>query len=473
MTATAIAVNQDIEQGVSIVGHIDLNQQLEQAPDPVGSDDFLAELAANPRISGQLQLDFDRIMTEIKELEAENRWDDIISLIYPVEEKLAEFVASGMAIEICLKASFALGRVARHKEAISCLVPVLKHEPDNVMAHYNMAYTALDALFCAKTARQPMPHREKKKLIETATHHFGESCRLRPDSVTFFYRHAILFKEIKGQSKHAIPFFEQAIANWEQKDPETRKKHHQQFPKYIKALYHLASCLLENGFTARSASLMEKVIEEDRKRNHMHPLFKHFAMGKVLYVLDKGGDALEHLELAIHRADRGQPIDFALELSARCCLQINQPERAAGHINKIPARQRRPYIRWTEAAVLVAQGHKEKALQVLAKSAEFDRRSRHKSLLKMAKINVTIGRFAESMKLSRDAALFCRQTFGNPSHEALFWQAASLYRLNRHEEAMGIIRELEGYRFRYHSFKRLADLVREGCKQKSHIALVK
>ncbi len=309
MTATANAIDTSVDNSARIIGHVELKQQREAVAHPVDGDDFLTELARVPWTGEQLKRDFSRIMTEIKELEAENRWDDIISLVHPVEEKLPEFIQSGMAVEIRLKASFSLGRAARNNEAISCLAPVIKDEPENVMAHYNMAYTALDALFSAKTSRQPMPHREKKKFIETAQKHFSEACRLRPDSVTFFYRHGILIKEIKGQSKQAIALFENAIVNWEQKDAETRKKQHQQFPKYIKAMYHLASCLLENGSLTSSAALLEKVIDQDKKQNHMHPLFKHFAMGKVLHAMGKGKQAIEHIELAIYRADRGQPVE--------------------------------------------------------------------------------------------------------------------------------------------------------------------
>lgn len=477
MTANALSLD-SLESRARVVGHVDLAQEPERPADGnVSADDFLTDQAASPWSSEQVQRDLDRVLAEILELQTENRWDDIIALFHPVPEKLPELVESGMENEVRLKVGFTLCRAGRHAEAITCLTPVTEQDPENGMAHYTLAYTALDALFTVRTSRQPMARKEKKGLIEASHSHFQEACRLRPESVTFFYRHAVLYKEIENKKQRAIPLFEQAIANWERKDDETRKKHHQQFPKYIKAMYHLASCFLANGMPSRSLDLIEKVIELDRDRDHMQPVFKHFAMGKILHALGRPEKALEHLEVAAYRADRGQAVDFVYELAARCGLVLKQPERAAKYISRIPSSHRRPYVRWTEADVLVAQGRKTNALKVLAATAERDRRSRHKALIRMARIQLTTGQFDESVRLSSEAAEFCRNTFGNPSHEALFWQAAGLYRLDRFAESLKIVEDLEGRRFRYPNFSRLAQLVRKAAsgsgKDKNMFALVK
>ncbi len=121
----------------------------------------------------------------------------------------------------------------------------------------------------------------------------------------------------------------------------------------------------------------------------------------------------------------------------------------------------RCYVRWTEADVLLAAGRRNEALQVLAASAERDRRSRHKALIRMARIHLADGQSEEALRSSREAAEFCRLTFGSPSHEALYWQAAALYLLNRFGEALAIVKELEEHRFRYPNFRRLAELVRK------------
>ncbi len=464
MTANALLVDSRGDRA-RVVGHVDLDRQGESrdSGNETGGD-FLDEQAASPWSGAQLQRDHDRVLAEISELQSENRWDDIIALFHPVRDKLPELEDSGMAGEVRLKVGFALGRAGRHAEALACLTPVAEQDPENAMAHYSMAYTAVDALFSARTGHQPMPHRGKKRLLETAHDHFREACRLRPGSVSFFYRHGILYKEIEQKPRRAIPLFEQAIANWEGKDAETRKRHHQQRPKYIKAMYHLASCMLHQGMAGRSLELMNRLLEEDQDRDHMDPVFKHFAMGKVLHALGRPEQALEHLELAAYRAEKGQPVDFVYELAARCGLVLHQPERAAKYIDRIPAARRRPYVRWTEADVLVALGRKQQALQVLTVTAERDRRSRHKALIRIGRIHLGSGNFIKAEQKCREAAEFCRTTFGNPSHEAMFWQAAALYRLDRFREAGEIIGELSDHRFRYPNFNRLAGLVREACQ---------
>ena len=457
MNANPLPIALD-EDHARVVGHVKLTQD---SP-PLPAADFLTELAANPWSANQIQRDVDRVLAEIRELQTANRWDDILALFHPVAEKLPELVDSSMENEIQLKIGFVLCRAGRHAEAVACLEPVVRTDTNNGMAHYTLAYTALDALFTARGSRHPLPWKEKKRLLLLGHTHFQESCRICPDSVTFSYRHAVLFKEIENKPYQAIPLFERAIANWEQKDEETRKKQHQQYPKYIKAMYHLASCLLKNDMPARSHELLEKVIRLDQDKNYMAPVFKHFAMGKVLHALGESKQALEHLELAAHRADKQQATDFVFELAARCALVLQEPERAARYIQQVPKGRRRPYVSWTEADVLVAQGQHEKALRVLAASAERDRRSRHKALIRMARIALVTGDCVMGVKHSREAAEFCRTSFGNPSHEALFWQAASLYRLERFGESLQIIEELEQRNFRFPNFKRLAGLVRQG-----------
>ena len=83
-----------------------------------------------------MQRDLDRVLAEIRELQTENRWDDIIALFYPVEEKLPELVESGMDNEVRLKLGFTLCRTGRHSDSITCLTPVVQDDPDNGMAHY-------------------------------------------------------------------------------------------------------------------------------------------------------------------------------------------------------------------------------------------------------------------------------------------------------------------------------------------------
>ena len=167
MTANTLPLTRD-EERARVVGHVDLgtktvqNNQTGQTPE----QDFLLEQAARPWSVDQVQRDCDRVLAEIRELQSENRWDDIIALFHPVTEKLPELADSGRENEVRLKVAFALCRAGRHAEAIASLQQVVQHEPENGLAHYTLAYTALDALFTARTRRSPMSRQEKKELIE-------------------------------------------------------------------------------------------------------------------------------------------------------------------------------------------------------------------------------------------------------------------------------------------------------------------
>ncbi len=452
------------QENARVIGHVQLEIQpgktvLESHP-VTETDDFLSTWSAFACDAGSLRKEHNRIVGEIGLLQAESRWQEIIDLFFPIENKVPEMVAAGMDTEIRVKVAFALVRAKRQEDAVQTLLVAVRQQPEDVMAHYTLGYAALDALFSVRTERKIMPAKRRHELIALAHTHFAASRTLRPESVTFFYREAILYKEIEGKPKLAIPLFEQAIRNWQTQSVQEQEQHHQQRPKYIKSLYHLASCLLQSAKAGRSLELLHTLEQQDNDRNFMHPLFKHFAFGKVLHVLGRFNEAIQYLETAGTVAEDHQPTDFVWELAARSALRLQQIDRAMGFINKVPQNRRRPYVLWTEADILAAQGRSREALRLLQKSAERDRRSRHVSLIRMARLYLGLQDYDKALEAALYAANFCKETFGNPSKEARFWQAASLYRLERNAEALEIVVELEAQHFQYPHFSRLAGMIR-------------
>lgn len=450
-----------------VVGHIQLEPQRRPAwsapvPETLLPTDsaFLCDYSGFAVNNSQLCREHSRVINEIIALQAEKRWQDIIELFHPVTDKLPELVAAGMEIDVRSKVAFALVRLHRAEEAIGTLLPAAERQPEDAMIHYTIGYAALDELFTARTEHRIIPGKRKKELIDLAHTHFAAARALRPDSVTFCYREAILCKEIEGKAKLAIPLFEQAIANWEQQSPQEQEHRHQQRPKYIKSLYHLASCLLEVGRASQSLMLLERMEQEDRDRKFLHPLFRHFAFGKVLHALQRHREALEHLETAGHVAQPNQPTDFVWELAGRCALHLQQVERASGYIARVPANRRRPYVRWTEADILAASGKVGEALQVLQQCSERDKRSRHVSLIRMSRLLLGQHRYDHALGAAVQAVRFCEETYGNPAKEAQFWQAASLHLLGRNKESQEILIALEDGHFQYPHFRRLIDAVR-------------
>jgi len=431
-------------------------------PEAADTGDFLTEMLVQPWSGEEARAELDRTLAELRELTAENRWNDIITLFHPLEEKAPLLVDQGLDLDVALKVAFALGRAGRQQEAVETLTQLAARYPEHALIHYNIGYTALDALYVAKTSRSPMTAKERQQLVAMAHQHFTKAQNLRPDSVTFFYREGILYKEIEQKSKKAIPLFEQAIANWLRRDADQQRKGHQQRPKYIRSLYHLASCFLDSGQPKRSLKLLERLIEEDGTTDVMAPVFKHFAMGKVLHALGRFQEALQHLDTAAYRAASHQPLDFVFELAARCALRLEDTDRAAGYINKIPASNRRPYVSWTEADVLCAQHKMPKALEVLKKANSKDRRSRHKGLLRMARIHLRLGQWLEARECCREANMFFLHTYGNPCLEAKFWEAAACLRLKKYDEGLELLKDLEEDQFTYPNLARLKQALRQG-----------
>ncbi|MBW2660227.1 MAG: hypothetical protein JRC87_11660, partial [Deltaproteobacteria bacterium] len=326
---------------------------------------------------------------------------------------------------------------------------------------YNFGYAAYEALYAAKRDRSIMPAAKRRQLIDTAHHAFNCCQQLRPDSIAFFYRDAMICKDFEDKPRLAIPLFENAIVNYEKLGREEQQNVHQQRPKYIRAMYHLASCHLKTGRPAMSKILLEKVLAKDQNRDHMSPVFKHFALAKTLHALGAPKEALAHLDTAAVRAARSESVDYVHELAARCALLVGQVERAGQYIERIPLKRRRPYIRWTEADVLVAKGRFSAAVRILEASAERDRRSRHKSLLRIVRIYVTESRYEKGFETAARADSFCRDTYGNGSGEAKFWQAACLYRMEKYDEAGAIVNDLSRSNFSYPNFRRLTALIHE------------
>ncbi len=455
------ALQQEIQQTARIVGHMELPQLVEDIRNISNPDDFLSSQAAVPWEADALRRDLDRIKAEISELRNENRWQDILVLLHPIAEKWPELCDSGLDSELIRESAFVLCRVGKYEEAMAVVKPLTVSEPENVMAWYNLGYAAYEALYAAKENRSIMPPAKRRQLIDTAHHAFGQCQQLRPDSIAFFYRDAMICKDFENKPRQAVPLFEYAITNYEKLSREERQNIHQQRPKYIRSMYHLASCMLKIGQPNTSKTLLEKVLSEDSKRDHMSPVFKHFALAKTLHALGSIKAALDHLQTATVRATKRESIDFVHELAARCALLLGQHEQAAQYIECIHIKRRRPYIRWTEADVLIAQGCFRSAIQVLEKSAERDRRSCHKSLLRIARIYVTESKYEKGLDAASRANTFCLNTYGNGFGEAKFWQAACLYRLERYDEAGKIASDLSRSNFSYPNFKRLTALIHE------------
>lgn len=380
-------------------------------------------------------------LTEIEELTRENRWDDVVALWHPLEEKAPELVEHQLDVRVRQKVAFALGQVQRFDDAISELKKCLTAEPDSFFHHSSLAYTAYNSLYAAKNREIILNGSQRRERIETAHRHFRAAQNLRPDGVTNFYRQGMLFKQIEGRSDKGLPLFSQAVTNWDGLSPEVREERHQERKNFIKSLYQLASSLIERGHAAESLERMKRCLSEDEKSNHLSLLYKYFALGKIHFHLNQMKEARDALRFSL-QCTGGQPSVFVCELLARTYLAMGNLSRAREIIEKVPAARRRPYYQWTEADIFCAAGEFGAARSVLKHCQERDRRSRHKALIRLARIDYLHQQYREGLAYAEEAERFFQEKWGNACQDALFWRALCHYRLGNVNAALEAAEEL-------------------------------
>mgnify|MGYP000925852696 CR=1 FL=1 len=428
------------------------------APAAPAGDELLAPEDLVPVRREAAERTEQRALAELNELIRANRWADAVELFHPVEEKLPELADHGHDLRVREKIAFALGHLGRHDDAIAELSACLRREPDNFFLHASLAYTAYDSLWAAKNRQILLSGKARAERITLAHRHFTAAQALRPDTVTNYYRQGRLYREIEGKDQKSIPLFRQAVENWERLTAEDRERRHQERKNYIKALYQLAGALVAVGRPDAALGHLQRCLSEDDTSNHIALAFKYFALGKVQYHLNSYAEARDALLFAA-RCRHDGPLDFVFELLARVYLALGAVDKAREALGRVPEARRRPYVRWTEADVCCAAGQYEQALGVLAGCVSRDGFSRHKGLLRMARITYLLGRFDQCAAHAEAARRFYREKWTNDCNEGIFWAAAAHLRLGRIDDAARLARELEDLDPRFPRLDRLLEAV--------------
>jgi tetratricopeptide (TPR) repeat protein len=400
-----------------------------------------------------------KFIADIEELSRNCRWKEIISLYHPVEEKTPELDQAGMADKVKEKIAFAMGQLKQFDDAIALLLSCIQTDPDNFYTRSSLAYTAYSSLFAAKNREIFLAGNPRAQRIELAHENFTRARELRPDGVTNFYRHAMLYAKIQNKNKAALPLLNQAVVNWESLSEQEQSRRHQEKKNYIKSLYRSASILLEAGEASKALERIQTCLKQDEKSGHVSLCFKYFALGKIHFCRDHYSQAKEALRFALQAREKNQPVDFVHELLARTCLALGRVDQAQQTIDQVPERLRRPYFRWTEADVLCAAGQFDRAVQVLTESSARDSRSKHVSLLRLAKICYSQGQYETGAAHAGKAVAFFSEKWGNPYYEGLFWQALCAFKAGRHQQARTLVEELEVHCPYFPKLDRLAAMI--------------
>ncbi len=432
----------------------------DQTPEQETRDEFFSVDDIVTVKEESLKRELHRVMSEIEELARENRWDDILSLAYPVEEKFPELAERGLDLDVRARVAFALGQKSRFDDAISQLKICVERDPQNFHYHSSLGYTAYNSLYAAMNKEIFLRGKLRAERIELAHKHLQFAQDLRPDGVTNFYRQAMLYKKIERKTEKSIPLFQRAVDNWEALGAEQRKVRHQEHKNYVKALYQLASSLLETGQARKALECIYKCISEDQDTNHLSLVYKYFALGKVCFELNDFDKAKDALMFALERCE-GRPTDFVCELLARVWLALDKAEKALEAISTVPEGRRRPYYRWTEADVYCALGDFARARTVLKATLERDKRSRHKALIRLTRIEYIHGNFKKAKEYATRAGEFFHECWGGILNDGLFWQALCAYRLGDYDEAGKLALELESINPRYPKLSLLLQRIRD------------
>jgi len=201
---------------------------LKKLPDFVNEDEFISEKDLAPVRRDAAERSLKRHLSELVELISQNKWEDVVALYYPVQEKQPDLVENDMDTKVRAKVAFALGHLNRFDDAIRDLSICTEKDPEDFHFNSSLAYTAYNSLFAAMNREIFLSGNARSDRIDLAHAAFRKAQELRPDGVTNYYRQGMLFKKLERKSEKAIPLFETAVSNWDRLSKEEKEARHQE-----------------------------------------------------------------------------------------------------------------------------------------------------------------------------------------------------------------------------------------------------
>jgi hypothetical protein len=125
---------------------VDGDQNLE-----ITGDEFLTADSMNPVLEQARERAFSQVLHDMEESFRQNRWEEILSIYYPVKEKLSELEKHPRLHQVRGKRAFALGQTKRFDEAIVELALCIDQAPNDYYHHNSLAYMAYNSLYAAKS----------------------------------------------------------------------------------------------------------------------------------------------------------------------------------------------------------------------------------------------------------------------------------------------------------------------------------
>ena len=419
--------------------------------------DFLDTLSGDASFLEKAKNRVNSCLSEIALARTDNNWHRIVDLFYPLEEKEPELVSLNLETPVRAELAFALSQAGSLEQSIHEYEKCVQGQPDNFFFIAGLAFVHYNLVYSAKNRERIITAAQKARHIEEAHKHFVQAQKLRPEGVTNYYRQAMLYKNVQNMDLKAAPLFRKAVENWEAYDESVKEKRHQEFKNYVKSLYNLASCLLKQNRGKEALLCLEKCLDQDGQKDFVKPEHKYFALGKCHLELNEPEEALKDLEYAATFTDPKNG-DYIFELWARALLNMGKPVKALQVLQKIPEKFRRQFVRWTEGDCYAAMQDYLKAGDTWRKSLEKDRRSRHKGLIRLARMEFKLSNYSQCLKYADEANTFHISTYGNPDADGLFWSAAACIRLKDKQKAAEALNELKAFKPEYPMLVRLIQI---------------
>jgi predicted negative regulator of RcsB-dependent stress response len=402
-----------------------------------GYDGTAAEAAEDPRRVA------DEAAAILDELKQKKEWEAAVDRFYPVAEKVPAAAAGRTDLKVRSRVAFCLGQIGRLREAVDEMKICVERFPNNFMYRASLGYCAYNALWAEKNREIRLSPEERADMRKLAHENFAAAQELRPDGVTNFYRQGMLWSRLEDKPAKGLPLFQRAIRNWDGLTPPEREARKQEKKNLVKSLYQAASAELRLGFPERALAALSRCMNEDEKTDYLQPLFKRFALGKIQFHRGEAGDAAAALEWALEARRGNQPVDFVYELLGRCRLALGDATGALEAARRVPERFRRPYVRWTEGDALIALERTAEARNALAAALDKDRLGKHKTLIRLARLEYAEGRFDPARRCAIEAGRFFREKWGKLYAEAGYWEAMAALALGEAETARGILTVME------------------------------
>jgi tetratricopeptide (TPR) repeat protein len=313
--------------------------------------------------------------------------------------------------------AFALSQLGRCDAARDLLLRAYELEPTHRRASA-LAYVHYDALLRHKVRKprldEPEPYR---KAFERW---IAEALRLKPDSIVDRYRLGVYHASIQIQKDAlALRAFGDVMRLVDRLPAAERTPQSRHWKTYMRTLYGAARSAYRLRRYLEARRYIFRCIRLDGERHHVEPVFKLFLAAKVLVAQGELADAERALRLAIdapHQGDR----DFVYALLAEIALRQGRVDDAAGWIElNIRPHHRKPYV-WRLLGDCEAQrGHRERAVKLYKSALLKDHGGRHKTLLRIGRLEEAAGRLAEARRAYEQAADFRRRRYLTEDPDAL------------------------------------------------------